>query len=239
MAGDRAKDILDRHFANEPAGLSSILGHLLQLTVENQLLLEEIMADQSNIDAQTSAITSAETTLASLLSDLNTHIGNIQSEVQTLKGQGINTGALDAAVGNLQAVLSAAQSADAAAQTADTAAAPAAPAPAPTAPAPVPAAPTAPAPAPAAPEAPTAPAPAPAAPTAAVAMDPADNKPLYTFTGPAGSAIDTTVWIPSVDVKGANGEDLYTFVNDTPGGAPTGASADWAPYTGTPQRLTA
>ena len=70
-------------------------------------------------------------------------------------------------------------------------------------------------------------------------MDPADNKPLYTFTGPDGSTIDNTIWIPSVDQKGANGEALYTFVNDTPGGAPTGASAEWTPYTGTPQALSA
>lgn len=219
-AADAASDVLSRHFANQPMGLNSILGHLLQLTVENQLLLEEIMSEQSDIDAQTAAISAAEQNLTKLLGDVNTHIGSIQSEVQNLKGQGVNTAALDAAVGNLAAVVSAAQSADTAAAAADTAAAPA------PAPAPAPAAPATPAPAPG---------PAPTGGTAA--MDPANNKPLYSFTG-TGTP-DTTVWSPSVDVAAAGGATLYTFNNDTPGGQPTGTSAEWQPYTGATQPVSA
>jgi hypothetical protein len=83
----------------------------------------------------------------------------------------------------------------------------------------------------------------PAAPTAA-APDTAPTgltgttatKPLYTYVGAAAAAIDNTVWIPApVQTQEATPRALYTFSGDTAGGAPTGQSADWSPYTGPTQ----
>jgi hypothetical protein len=84
------------------------------------------------------------------------------------------------------------------------------------------------------PGAPPAPAPDPApAQTATQAFDPATSLPLYQFTGGSDS-IDTTEWTEVTDVTGPNSTPLYTFSGDTANGTPTGTSADWTPFTGTP-----
>jgi hypothetical protein len=64
------------------------------------------------------------------------------------------------------------------------------------------------------------------------AVDPGTGKSLYTYSG--SGPVDTSFWTPS-SLVGAAGETLYTFANDTSGGAPTGASPEWQVYTGTPQ----
>lgn len=74
--------------------------------------------------------------------------------------------------------------------------------------------------------------PAPPAPTAAQAYDPGTNLPLYSYTGPVGGTVPSGAWTQVTDATDANGGALWTFASDTAGGQPTGAAADWVPYTG-------
>jgi hypothetical protein len=66
------------------------------------------------------------------------------------------------------------------------------------------------------------------------AVDPGSGKPLYIYSGTG--PIDTSFWT-QVSVTATSGDPLYTFANDTVGGAPTGASPEWTVYTGMPQTV--
>lgn len=78
---------------------------------------------------------------------------------------------------------------------------------------------------------------APPAPVAPPVTDPAPSdgtaapadKPLYVHA--STNAFDPSSW-PTASVNTDAGQQLYTFVNDTAGGQPTGASAEWIVYSG-------
>lgn len=92
---------------------------------------EKIVMSQSDIDAATSALTSATTTISGVAADLVTAEANIQAEITALQNAnpGLDTSALNAAVAGLSAPLSALQSADTSVDSLETPAAPAAPEP--------------------------------------------------------------------------------------------------------------
>lgn len=62
-----------------------------------------IMAGQASIDAATAALTQMQTSEAADVAQLLTDFANIQAEIAALKGQGVSTDALDAAVTAAQA----------------------------------------------------------------------------------------------------------------------------------------
>lgn len=72
----------------------------------------------------------------------------------------------------------------------------------------------------------------PPAPAPAPVLDPADSLPLYAPV--AGTVVDTSVWTAVADVSNTDGTTLYTFTHDTAGSAPTGVSAGWTLFQGTP-----
>lgn len=69
---------------------------------------------------------------------------------------------------------------------------------------------------------------------AQIAENPVDPKPLYWVD--QGVAVDPAFWTPA-PVLAANGALLYNFLNDTPGGEPTGApeGSSWHVYVGATQ----
>lgn len=60
------------------------------------------------------------------------------------------------------------------------------------------------------------------------------GKPLYIHA--SANAFDPTIW-PAAGVNSGDGQQLYTFANDLPGGEPTGASDDWQVYGGATQTV--
>lgn len=170
---------------------------------------------QAQLDQRGDQLAQLVTQVQSTLSDTAGHLATIQNGIDSLKQQiaqgvapaALNFATVDSALAAAQQLLVSAQNVDTTATTDADQFTPPAPAPAP------------------------APAPDQPPPAAAVAVDPATGKPTYTHVG--DNPVDPGAWPTVDDGHGANGETLYTFVNDTAGGPPTAASAEWVPYTGT------